>query len=215
MSDTNTGETGQPAPQQTELILGKFKSQDDLVKSYQELEKRVSTPATPAKLDLASLSKEFADNGKLSDQSISQLESVGITKEFIEGFTNGQKAIGELTKFQSESIKGIAGDRFDEMQLWASKTLNQQELEAYNTAVNGGYEQAQLAVSKLFERYSNEVGQRPQQRLGSAGSNAGSGSQLKTIHDVSNLMKDPRYGTDPGYTQEVERLVAESGPLGV
>jgi hypothetical protein len=210
MSEQNNGEG---APPQEQLILGKFKSQEDLVKSYQELEKRVSTPAAPPKLDLAAMQKEFETSGSLSEASLKTLNDFGIPKEFVDGFANGQKAVQELTQFQEREIKSLAGDKWDEMSLWASKNLDAKSLEAYNAAVSSGnYEQAKLAVSKMFEAYTNDVGSKPKERIGSAGS-SGTPGQLRTMYDLQRLMNDPRYGKDPGYTQEVENLARESGPL--
>src|SRR5690606_27809848 len=85
-------------PQRPAWLPEKFSSPEDLAKAYAELEsklggqKKEETPATPptkeeaekavseAGLDMAALSKEYAELGGLSEDTLKALEAKGITR---------------------------------------------------------------------------------------------------------------------------------------
>ena len=95
-----TTETVKEEPK--EKILGKFDTQEDLIKSYQELEKKNSQSKTEDKgleieakaeeavaqagLDMTALQSEYDTNGELSKDSIDKLTSVGIDKNIIDAY---------------------------------------------------------------------------------------------------------------------------------
>lgn len=192
-----------------QLLAGKFKNVDELVKGYQELEKRVGSTPAPTKIDLASLQKEFADNGKLSDASYAALAGVGITKEFVDTVASNQKAAESVSSMQEQLLLQTVGgpEKYKDMIGWAAKNLSPDEQESFNKATSGDYEAAKLAISKLNERFTQSVGEKPASRVGDSGGEAARGadkSQLKTIHDLARMQADPRYGKDPSYTKEVE-----------
>ena len=81
VATTETAPTTEPVKE--ELILGKFKNQEDLIKSYQELERKQSEAPKeetklqadkPVNFDFSSAEKEFEENGELSENTIQSLE---------------------------------------------------------------------------------------------------------------------------------------------
>ena len=145
----------------------KFKSVEDLAKSYQELEKKLgdSQPKetevskdTNSNLDIAekavetaglnmeTLASEYAEKGELDEKSYEALEKAGIPKDYVNQFIEGQKAIADQ---QATSIKNMVGgaDAYAEMSNWAAENMSDEEKSAYNTAVNSkDIETAKLAV---------------------------------------------------------------------
>ena len=109
-----TTETKTEEPKQ-EKILGKFDTQEDLIKSYQELEKKISQPKAETKtedkgleieakaeeavaqagLDMTALQSEYDTNGELSKASIDKLTAVGIDKSIIDAYIDGQTALAQ------------------------------------------------------------------------------------------------------------------------
>ena len=78
----------EPAPQEPELILGKFKSQEDLVKAYQNLEKRFGEKAKEVKEVEQVKSDDF---DKAVDQKIIE-ENTKIVEKALETITDPEKA---------------------------------------------------------------------------------------------------------------------------
>lgn len=104
-----------------ELLAGKFRTQDDLIKAYKELESKLGQPkpedtpavkseekpteakldeqADPAAqalqvagLDMADFSAEYSKAGKLSDASYQKLEAAGFSKDVVDTYIEGMRA---------------------------------------------------------------------------------------------------------------------------
>ena len=96
-----------------------------------------------------SLADEYAENGKLNDESYQALEKSGIPKEYVDQFIEGQKAIGEQ---QTNTVKSMVGgdEAYNEMATWAAGNVSEGEKKAYNTAVNSkDMDTVKLAVDGL------------------------------------------------------------------
>ena len=122
------------------LILGKFKSQEDLIKAYSELEKAQSSrqekpsneqgegEVSEANVSSAiqNASDAFYENGELSEDNFRALEQSGITREFVEAYVRGQKATMEA---EAASITNSIGgqENYDAMVQWASANLPEAE----------------------------------------------------------------------------------------
>lgn len=213
MSEQNP--TPQPA-QGESLILGKFKTADDLAKSYQSLEAELtkvkSTPAPqPAKLDVTKWAEEYASNGKLSDDAYKALEGVGISKEYVEAYFAGQKAQAELTEVQSESLLQIVGgkENLEAVKLWALRNMPEKDVAALNkTFETGSYTEVRDALTKLHQSFVNAVGSRPATRLGGAPTSPVNKFDSKA--QMMDAMGDSRYERDPAYRQAVIEAVRNS-----
>ena len=95
-------------PERPEWLPEKFKTPEDMAKAYAELEKAKSkgeapddkdkdTDATAEKavdeagLDMDALSKEYAESGELSKESLEALSKVGITEDMVQSYITGQE----------------------------------------------------------------------------------------------------------------------------
>jgi hypothetical protein len=196
----------------------KFKSVEDLAKSYQELEKKLgdSQPKetevskdTNSNLDIAekavetaglnmeTLASEYAEKGELDEKSYEALEKAGIPKDYVNQFIEGQKAIADQ---QATSIKNMVGgaDAYAEMSNWAAENMSDEEKSAYNTAVNSkDIETAKLAVVGLKAKFEKANGNEPNLLEGKATVSGEKG--YASWAEVTRAMSDDRYSKDPAY----------------
>ena len=211
----------------------KFNSVEDLAKSYAELEAKLGTntqeavkEATPvqetnkgeldiaenvvenAGLDMNNLANEYAENGKLNEESYKALEKSGIPKEYVDQFIEGQKAIGDQ---QTSTVKNMVGgdEAYTEMAEWASKNMTDGEKKAYNTAVNSkDMETVKSAVDSLKAKYESVNGSEPNLTQGKATPTTEQGYQ--SWAEVTAAMSDSRYAKDPAYQEMVKNKIANS-----
>jgi len=178
-------EQQEQAQEQQDLIAGKFKSTDDLLKAYQELEKK-----------MGSRGYEAAEDSEVEDEGVEQEVSV-LSQE-------DEQVI-------LESIGGQ--ENFAAVQSWAKDNLNQDELEAYNREVNSGdYYRARNALQSLYYAYQDNNGYEPDLIGGKLSAN--SSDVFRSSQEVMAAMNDPRYLQDPAYTQDVQDKLIRSEVLG-
>lgn len=207
----------------------KFKSVEDLAKSYQELEKKLgdSQPKeteiskdTNSDLDIAekavetaglnmdTLASEYAEKGELDEKSYEALEKAGIPKDYVNQFIEGQKAIADQ---QATSIKNMVGgaDAYTEMSNWAAENMSEEEKTAYNTAVNSkDLETAKLAVVGLKAKFERANGNEPNLLEGKGTVSGEKG--YASWAEVTRAMGDERYSKDPAYQALVKEKLANS-----
>lgn len=207
----------------------KFKSVEDLAKSYQELEKKLgdSQPKetevskdTNSDLDIAekavetaglnmdTLASEYAEKGELDEKSYEALEKAGIPKDYVNQFIEGQKAIADQ---QASSIKNMVGgsEAYTEMTAWAAENMSDEEKSAYNTAVNSkDIETAKLAVVGLKAKFEKANGNEPNLLEGKGTVSGEKG--YASWAEVTRAMGDERYSKDPAYQAMVQEKLANS-----
>jgi len=185
--DLQTLQESEQQEQQEELIGGKFKSPDDLLKAYQELEKKFSNRS----------GYETADDQDTAEPEEQQPEEVYLSQEEEQTI---MESIGGQENFQS-------------VQKWAQENLDQNELEAYNREVNSGdYYRARNALQSLYYAYQDSEGFESQLMGGKLSAN--SSDVFRSSQEVMAAMNDPRYLQDPAYTQDVQDKLIRSEVLG-
>jgi hypothetical protein len=184
--DLQTLQEAEQQEQQEELIAGKFKTPDELLKAYQELEKK-----------LGNRGYETTDTEEVEETPKDQVEVASLSQE-------------EETVIM-DSIGGQ--ENFQAVQEWARGNLNAEELEAYNREVNSGdYYRARNALQSLFFAYQDTEGYEPQLMGGKISAN--SSDVFRSSQEVMAAMNDPRYLQDPAYTQDVQEKLIRSEVLG-
>ena len=234
-----------------ELIAGKFKTQDDLLKAYKELEKKLGqqsakkpeetqeTPKAPeesneepevtpeaaygtvitsavsaAGLDLAEVTKEFESSGDISEESYKAFEQAGFPKHIVQAYLAGVKAQQvsqqELQESQVNEIKQMVGGDSEYFKVvnWAMKSLPQEELDAFNAAIEGGYNSAKWAVSALHAQYKLANGFEPEVISGKKPASSSSG--YKSKEEMIRDMRDPKYKEDPAFRDKVAQKIKNS-----
>lgn len=213
----------QQEPKQ-EKILGKFDTQEDLIKSYQELEKKINQPKAEPKedkglaidakaeeavaqagLDMTALQNEYDTNGELSEDSINKLSKVGIDKSIIDSYIDGQQALA--TNIETDIKNTVGGhDEYKSMIEWAKENLSPEEITAYNNTVNSrDLASVKLAVTGLKARMS--ATQEPNLVKGKASTSV---DTFESWAQVTEAMKDPRYTKDPAYQAEIQSKLRNS-----
>ena len=157
--------------QDEDLIGGKFKSADDLLKAYQELEKKLGSGQT--------------EEVEESESEVEDQEPVALSQE------------EEATIL--ESIGGQ--ENFDAVQTWARENLDQAELDAYNREVNSGdYYRARNALQSLSYAYRENEGSEPQLLGGKISANATdvfrSTAEVMQAMNDPRYLKDSAYTND-------------------
>lgn len=201
----------------------KGKSAEEIVKSYLELEKKLSekqvttsddTKTTEAQQDAveakveATLTpkdfevyeKAYLENGKLDDNHYKELEKKGLSKEVIDLYIEGAKARDTIyTNAIYEAAGGEA--EYKDLVKWASENITDHSVIAdiNRDLTSGNVAKAKWAVENLQLRRGT-----PPRKLegSSAADTATKGYKDKTEwrRDVSNVL----YGRDKKYTQAVD-----------
>jgi hypothetical protein len=169
---------------QDELIGGKFKSPDELLRAYQELEKKLG-------------SRSQAEEGTSEETEEQEMEPVVLSQEE-----------------ESTIMDSIGGqDNFQAVQSWARENLEASELEAYNREVNSGdYYRARNALQSLYFAFQENSGYEPDLIGGKLSGN--SSDVFRSSQEVMAAMNDPRYLQDSAYTQDVQDKLLRSDVLG-
>ena len=216
-----------------ELIGGKFRSQEDLLKAYQELEKKQSQgeeePAAeaeeepadeevpevpPTEAALTRASEEFA-KGELTDETIeelSKMNSKDLIKAYVEFYSKNQQQ--QAVQVEAKEIYDSVGgeDAYQSMVAWAASNLSPDEITAYNEVTNTGSAAAvRFAVESLSNRYKNAEGYEAPLVTGSKSAPKVQGyrSHAELVADIG----DPRYERDPAFRADVEAKLARSPDL--
>jgi hypothetical protein len=173
--------------QQEELIGGKFKSPDDLLKAYQELEKKLGGRSA------------YESAEETPEESVEEQE---------------QEPVVLSEEDETTILESIGGqENFTAAQTWARENLDAAELEAYNREVNSGdYYRARNALQSLYFAYQDAEGVETQLIGGKLSGN--SSDVFRSSQEVMAAMSDPRYLQDPAYTQDVQEKLIRSEVLG-
>jgi hypothetical protein len=217
-------ETGSEAPvaednlsERPEWLPEKFSSPEDMAKSYGELEKKMSSPNDTPEADIETpkgepvsftkFADEYESGGALSDDSFTELEGMGYPREMVETYIKGMQSGATA---DVAAVMEVAGGQegYAELTDWAKQSLDTKELELYNNMVDGGTENAKMAVEWLASKREAAEGSEPSLLQGRA--SAASKDEFRSTAQVVAAMKDPRYGKDSAYTKDVEEKLGRS-----
>lgn len=174
---------------------------------------------------ISAANEELATTGKLTEDSLKKLAEVtSLPQEFIEVAYEGM--LHRQQKNNAE-ILGVAGgtEAYTEMVTWATSVYSAEEAAAFNSALKGGnLQSAKEAVAALRKKFT-EVNGSPKALIakatqvpaGSVPSPSTPGTAQTNVNpavkpfasfaEVTEAMKDKRYGKDNAYTAEVYRRV--------
>jgi hypothetical protein len=210
-----------------EWLPEKFKSPEDMASAYSELEKKMGAGVEQEEesevqeetddtqeedLDsnniVVEASKEFFQNdGKLSEETYEKLAKAGISREIVDSYAAGQKA---LMDSQEGDIKSVTNGEWDAMADWATNNLSPQEIETFDQMVTqGSVDQAKLAVKGVYAQYRAENGSGP--RLVQGAVSGSSTMPFKSNQELARAMSNPKYKSgDKAYHEEIDRRIAVS-----
>ena len=223
-----------------ELIGGKFKSQDDLLKAYNELQKKLgsseaeqveeaaeeATEAVEEKTEVEELppvfnnaAQQYSEKGELSEdviEELSKMDTRDLINQYMEFYTrtaNQQQQQQVDAQAQSSILDSVGGqESYNEMVQWASRNLDSAEIENFNQVTNSGNVAAiKFAVEALSNRYKSAEGSEAPLITGKQG--VGKEPGFRSHAELSRAIADPRYNNDPAYRQDVEDRLARSQDL--
>ena len=220
------GEQMQAAEDQ--LLAGKYKSVEELERGYLEAQKALSTKQeevepqqeepeqeTEVQTFLNSASAEYAENGELSQDTMSRLTEMS-SEELVNAYiasqaTNQATNSIELNDNQVKSIKDSVGgeSKYEALVSWAGQNLDAASVQAFDALVETGNAKAiELAVAGLNARYEAENGSDGQLITGKSPTT--NGERFRSQAEVVEAMSDPRYDRDPAYRQEIIEKIERS-----
>lgn len=160
-----------------------------------------------AGLDFDAMSARFAEKGELPAEDYEALEKAGISKDLVDAYIEGQKALAAVERQQALAEFG-GEEAYGKMVSWAATALSPEDIAAYNaTVASGDMAQVKLAVAGLKARFEAANGSEPKLvNSEPATNNAGFESRAQ----LTAAMRDPRYAKDPAYRESVQRRLAAS-----
>lgn len=223
------------------LILGKFKTQEDLIAAYKELESGkgkkadevLPTPETSTTLNIESAAKtltdkgldynkfalQYAKDGALNSESYQELFSKGITAQQIDAFIVSQAPLIASQKAAAEvAAKDVmdhvgGADEFAKLTGWAAKTLTPAELSSYNRAVDAGdVVGAKILLSNFKGKYDAALGKEPNLNGGTPPA-AGATDTYQEISQYHSDLRDPRYDKDSFFRSKIDKKLERSRNL--
>lgn len=206
-----------------ELIAGKFKSQEDLVKAYEELQKKLGQPreeapeakaepqadkeseqpAEKTEFSVTAYEQEFADNGKLSDKSYADLQKMGFSKGQVDAYIQGQQAYA--ASIRSEIHNSVGGEEaYSNLIQWASQNMDEASIKEYNDAVDSMDKSRIMRALEYMNLKHGQSAPREPRRL-EGDSPAGSMQPYADKNEWQKDMTNRLYGKDPKFTNMVDQ----------
>lgn len=162
---------------------------------------------------LTQWSEQFWQTGEVPEEAYEAFEKVGITREIIDQYAEGQKALYD-SSVNTLLNAGGGKEQVDAMFKWASENLPKDQIERYNKAFDSGdMNAAILAMESLKAAYEQVNGAPPQRTITGGNVPAGGGDVYTSAAQVVADMNDPRYRTDPAFRKAVEMKIARSNVL--
>tara|TARA_R100000008_G_scaffold86538_1_gene80057 strand:+ start:1027 stop:1674 length:648 start_codon:yes stop_codon:yes gene_type:complete len=182
-----------PQEQEGDLIGGKFKSPEDLLQAYQELEKKLGDRTQETREDTQYESE---------DAEVQEGDIIG-----------GVEQVPLSVEEENVILESIGGEEgLDAMAAWATDNLDADEVTAYNNEVNSGdYVRARNALQSMFFAMQQAQGYEPGLLGGRVTTSAG--DVFRSVQEVEAAMNDPRYLNDTAYTRDVEEKMGRSDIL--
>ena len=214
------------AEERPEWLPEKFESASDLAKAYSELESRMGSQESPESQevtedvdasdrevltmdDIRPFSEEFAEKGELGEESYQKLDELGFPRELVDNYIQGMSAYSQQQSTQMMAAVG-GEESYNQMTEWASKSLSEAEINAYNAIMDSGDpSQIDIAVRGMHARFkANDTEPTLIQ-----GDTVNVNNGFNSTAEVTAAINDPRYRKDPAYRKEVQRKIQMSKVL--
>ena len=155
-------------------------------------------------------SDELNDDGSISEETIEALSQMD-SRKLVETYQRIQSELPDepaeptapLTDESVNEIQNAVGgpDAYKAMTSWAQENFTQEEIQAYDNALEGGnLDTINFALQALYYRYTDSVGSEGEMIQGKAASAV---DGFRSQAEVVRAMSDPRYDSDPAYRQDV------------
>lgn len=224
------------------LIDGKFKTQQDLLNAYKELQKKLGQENTEDSDDLTEnqettdeqaepeetneavnymqqLGKEFDETGTISEEAVdrlSQMDQKELIKNYLQYYQQSQASAQEA-QLQDTAIsdikQSIGGEEaYTEMISWAGQNLDQTEIDNFNSVTATNNP---AAIRFAVEALNNRFrGDVGFEAPLISGQKASASVQpYRSNAELARDISNPMYQTDPAFRADVEARLALSNDL--
>ena len=187
-----------------------------------ETSEEESKELSPAAQLITSASDEFYSNeGKLSQETIDKFSSMS-SQDLVQAYMDVQGNLPQNTQTEAADIsdavvnevKNYAGGEkaYQDMVDWASKNLESNSVEAFDSIINtGSVDAIKLAVNGLKAQYQNAVGYEGNMVTGKAPTSTK--DVFRSQAELVAAMNDTRYDNDPAYRQDIMAKLDRSDDL--
>jgi hypothetical protein len=181
------------------------------IKPEEKKEGEEEAAPNPLTTAMEAARSEWADTQEVSEDTVAALEAAGIPRDVFNLYLEGLKA---QTAQLVSTIHDIAGGKetYEAATAWAAKNLKAEEIEAFNAALDDP-KARETAIVGLIARHQKAVPSEGRQVIPTDTPAAGS-DVFSSRDELIAAQKDPRYGTDPKYRQEVADKLMRSQAAG-
>jgi hypothetical protein len=214
--DTTTPEVpltpeAKPPTQPEDTPTPEAKPQETLEQDFQKqqgAEQEVKTALSKSGIDFDALAAEYDKSGALSEDSLKALEKAGYPKPMVDAYLAGLDALADRYVQEVKNLAGGEENYARLIQFIGSQPQN--VIDGFNAAIQtGNIAQIQLALAGIQAQMTAAYGtSNPSVMAGAQG--AGTPTGYQTTDEMTKDMSDPRYQTDPAFTQEVYRKIQYS-----
>lgn len=213
-----------------ELIAGKFKSQEDLLKAYNELEKKLGQPKEPdapagdkketevtndagESFTVTKYEQEVLEKGNLSEDSYKELEKKGFTRKQVDQYIQGQRSYAD--GFNNNVYSSVGGqEAYTDLITWAADNIDAGTISDYNTSLAELDQQKTLRTLEYMKLKFDQANPKGARRI--EGDSGGEGMQpFKDKNEWQRAMTNRLYGKDAKYTKMVDTRYLTSRKRGI
>lgn len=177
-------------------------------RQQQVREGEIKDTLTKSGIDFDALAAEYDKDGALSAESLAALEKAGYPKAVVDAYLAGLDALADR---YVQEVKNLAGGEENYARLIQFIGSQPQGIiDGFNAAIqSGNIAQITLAIRGVEAQMTAAYGTaNPSVMAGAQG--AGTPTGYQTTAEMTKDMSDPRYQTDPAFTQEVYRKLQYS-----
>jgi hypothetical protein len=223
--ETTEAQAQDDTPERPDWLPQKFKTPEDMARSYAELEKKLgsnkqqqeeaveqATQESATNMDglISSAETEFLENGgELSDSTYEQFEKMGVPRTVVDQVRDMRVAQAEQTRQQI--INEFGGqESVDAMSTFAASNYDDGMIERLNGMLaSNDLATVRMAMNQIRSDFQAQApAQDPTRRV--------SGRSLPAIEgfrsqaEIIEAINDPRYRNDNAYREDVERRIGMS-----
>ncbi|MAH49594.1 hypothetical protein CMI37_27475 [Candidatus Pacearchaeota archaeon] len=211
----------------------KFNDAEAMAKAYKELEGRLGQSEAPEDAEEAGEQEatipegvgtnalqpfydEFAESGELKEESFASLEKMGLQRELVQAFMEGQRASHQAELSQIYEAAG-GKESYTTALDWAVSALSPEEIAAYNVQMEtGDAATAKMAVLGMMARYhqSGHSGNKQPRLLQSEPVGPGGPAAYESLEQVMTDMRSDLYKQDSAFRTKVRDKLARSDVMG-
>jgi len=152
---------------------------------------------------IADADAEWQEKGELSDSTFKNLEQVGITRDMVNTYIDGQKAI--VSKLQNAAYEPFDGaEGYEAAANWAAENLTEAEVQAIDIQLTSNNPDIVAQGAKALLRRYREDGSYEPPSLRGSGNGGDSGGIYGSRAEMVRDMRDPRYRRDASFRKGVE-----------